>query len=633
MLSLKPMTRLTISPAEEVTGEYISITSSNDADTQIVRTGKPASNARQTGNGDALNAEDGNMIGDLYLEFNVDNSAMFNGQPTTSILLEIEYADQGTDSFTVEYDGMSGGPNEDGTFSESRPVYKTNTQQFKTVFLMLKDVSFADRNSGADFRISDQADGAEAIRSITITLLPMPNIINVDTCGADPSDMQPDSDAIQACINKAVNGDIVAFTSGENSNGYQGYLIDKTIFLNTVTARKYLTFTSTDPQNKALLKATADLKGFVVRIYQRDVQEPLGAIDFLTISNLHLDGNRDERVAFGRDGIANGKDDNWGSYLPGACTNPGDPWCLPGTIALDGGLIAADPVQDYTVKPDAWSIGLVAGNLHITNTEAGTALGMGGAANVLYNNVIETAGDHVHITNCARTDLDNEAIGGWSDGITFTGPEHLILGNTIENPSDVGIAFFGGRETIVRDNLITATTGNFGAFAGIGMHAYTFGNLAYGQVIGNTIINEGDPTCGGIHAGIDLGPHMWGKGCVPDARPSAVGRGGCDTDPQPPAGALCPAGARCQEWVSIPEGATYTFEDNSVTGAQINFLVEGLDLEGTLLKDGNTSTTPQLTDWNVSRTGCFGVYWKAEGFVAHDPSIEGWKDLRIHCER
>jgi len=55
--------------------------------------------------------------------------------------------------------------------------------------------------------------------------------INVDSCGANPWDLKSDSDAIQACIDSASNGDTVTFTSGVKSPGYHGYLINKTIFL------------------------------------------------------------------------------------------------------------------------------------------------------------------------------------------------------------------------------------------------------------------------------------------------------------------------------------------------------------------------------------------------------------------
>jgi hypothetical protein len=49
-------------------------------------------------------------------------------------------------------------------------------------------------------------------------------------------------------------------------------------------------------------------------------------------------------------------------------------------------------------------------------------------------------------------------------------------------------------------------------FAGIAVHAWIFRNVSGVQVIGNQMINEGDSSCGDIHSGINVGPHMWGGG-------------------------------------------------------------------------------------------------------------------------
>lgn len=95
-------------------------------------------------------------------------------------------------------------------------------------------------------------------------------------------------------------------------------------------------------------------------------------------------------------------------------------------------------------------------------------------------------------------------------------------------------------------------------------------------------------------------------------------------------------GQPCRVWGHIPEGATFTLADNTVTGAQVNFLVEGLDVLGELVVSGNVSNSPQLTDWaddqNCTWDGVMDS-WGAIDFVAHDPTIEGWTDQRIYCER
>jgi parallel beta-helix repeat protein len=267
--------------------------------------------------------------------------------------------------------------------------------------------------------------------------------------------------------------DVVKFTSGVGSAGYQGYLIDKTIFLVATAGKRDLTFTSTSPTNHALLKATASLKGFVVRLWARSRVFDPGDIDDITISHLNLDGNRSARVCYGPDGVGNGISDNWGSWLT-ECTIPNDPWCSPGGLGMDGGMDWSN--QNYAAHLGDWSTGLIVDDLRISNTECGTALAMGAAASTIKNTTIDTAGDHVHAPGCARTDND-EANGAWSDGITFTGPNHAITGNTIINPSDVGIVFFGGRNTVISSNTIQTTSGNYGAFAGIAIHAWIFGDV------------------------------------------------------------------------------------------------------------------------------------------------------------
>ncbi len=623
--ALPAMTVLSIFPGQEETGQHISLVSGGDVDTEGV------SGARRTGNGQALHAADGNTVDDYYMQFDVDDAVFLAGWPTPSVKIDIEYLDEGTDLFTLQYDAASGGPYGDGAFRESHPVVKTGSGEYRTASLVLKDIHFANRDNGADFRISDGGDGPETIRRVKVTLLPVPTVINVDECGADPFDDGPDSVAIQACIDRARDGDTVTFSSGEQTPLYQGYIIDKTIFLEAVGARRYLTFTSADPSNPALLRASAGLKGFVVRLFARSRIGNAGEIDFITLSHLHLDGNRAERTCLGPDGVYDGVSDSWGSYLP-ECTQGGDPWCAPGTLGMDGALDWTVASQNYSLHPEQWSTGLLVEDLHITNTECGTAFGMGGAGNVIVDNIIETAGDHVHAAGCTQTD-DAEGIGDWSDGITFVGPGHLILNNTVVDPSDVGIVFFGGGGTVIRGNTIRITAGNHGAFAAIAIHPWSLGDVSFGQVTGNTVTSDGDGTCGNLHAGINVGPHMWGGACLNNVVTPAIGKASCSLEPVQPDGTLCPSSGPCQLWASVAENATYLLTDNNVTGAHINYLVEGLDQVGTLIDTGNVSNAPRRSDWGAARTGCNGAFWGATDFVAHHPALPGWSDIRVHCER
>jgi hypothetical protein len=624
-LDLPVMSVLSILPGQEVEGNYIRLMSGGDVDTEVT------DGSRRTGGGETLPAEDGNTVPDTYMQFDIDDLAFFGGQPTTSVRVDIEYLDEGTDTFTLQYDAVSGGPYGNGTFVESRPEVKRNSGEYRTATFILKDVHFSNRDNGSDIRLSDMTDGVETIRRVAITLLPIPVVINVDECGADPFDEIPDSRAIQECLNKAKSGDIVTFTSGENTPGYQGYLIDRTIFLVISNPQPYLTFTSTDPANPALLKATSDLKGFVMKLFPRSLGVDPAKIDYLTLSYLHLDGNREERECFGEDGIANGLDDNWGSSLT-ECSEAWDPWCNPGGLDLPGAEDWEDETQAYEAHPDRWTTGLLVEGMHITNIECGTAFGMGGAGAVLIGNVIEDAGDHVHAAGCAQID-DEEGVGDWSDGITFDGPAHLVLQNTVVNPTDIGIVFFGGRLTVIRGNTVHVTGGNHGAFGGIAVHPWGLGDVSFGQVANNIVISEGDETCGGIHAGINLGGHMWGGACWNNAVTPVVGLPGCMSEPSPPRGALCPDTGQCQLWASIAEDATYLLAGNSVRGAHIGYLVEGLDIVGELIEHDNVSETPRRSDWDAARNGCGGIVWGPLDKVAHHPSLPGWTDKRVHCER
>jgi hypothetical protein len=620
------------------TDDGLSLDTGGDVDTEVVSVGSPPEWALLSGNGTAVSSSDGNDVEDYYVQFRIDDGFIYRGSPTSRVLIEIEYLDEGTDTFSIQYDAISGGGEGDGRFKNTGVVVKTDSGEFRTAIFPLCDAYFGNRDNGADFRIADSADGAEIIRRVVVRLVsdsPGPVTIHVDSCGANPFDDQLDSEAIQTCIDRACSGDTVLFTSGVNSPGYQGYVIDRTVFLVRTAAKSGLTFSSTDPENHALLRATPDLLGFVVRLFARSGIGDAGNIDDITFSHIDLDGNRAERKCYGYDQVGNGIDDNWGSWVP-ECDVLDDPWCSPGTLAMAGHVDDRDPEQDYEANPERWSTGLVVRDVTAANTECGTALAFRGAASVIDSVVIDTAGDHVHGQGCVPTDPD-EALAAWSDGITFSGPSILITNSLIMDASDIGIVTFGGRDTIIANNTIRARPGNNGMFAGIAVHPYEYGLISGFQVVGNQVINEGDTTCGGIHAGIDIGTHMWGAGCTNYANPNAVGDpGSCSSLSPPPGWMLCVVGQTCRVWGYIPAGETFTLVDNTVTGAQVNFLVEGLDVQGELVVSGNVSESPRMTDWFGSRDCTWdGITysWGALDFVAHDPTIEGWLDQRIYCER
>jgi hypothetical protein len=102
-------------------------------------------------------------------------------------------------------------------------------------------------------------------------------------------------------------------------------------------------------------------------------------------------------------------------------------------------------------------------------------------------------------------------------------------------------------------------------------------------------------------------------------------------------GKMCIMDNPCQQWAYVAEGTTFILQDNFVKGAQINFLVEGLDLMGEFIDINNISEAPRRTDWVSSQYGCqrYGStdYWNTLDFVAHHPTLDGWTDQRVHCER
>ena len=161
-------------------------------DTQAVTLGTPAVTARKTGNGTVVAAPDGNTVPDSFMQFRADDSVIFNGAPTTRVRINVEYYDNGTDTFLIEYDGVSGGPFGNGMFLSTGIVKKTNTRQWRTASFLVCNAYFGNRDNGADFRLGDNGDGAEIIRSVVVGLEPSgAATLNVDSWGANPWDALP----------------------------------------------------------------------------------------------------------------------------------------------------------------------------------------------------------------------------------------------------------------------------------------------------------------------------------------------------------------------------------------------------------------------------------------------------------
>lgn len=607
----------------------IALDASGDVDTVIQTVENPAIQVWVSGNMKALPSVDSNTIPDSYLQFKVDDEQFMDAKPTSHVRLEVDYLDIGTDAFRIEYDGLA------GTFAGGGAVSKVGSGALKTAVFNLCDAKFANRDNGGDFRISDQGDGAEYVAAVRLIGLPAAggSTFQVDAAGANPFDEQPDSDAIQSVLDDTCSGDTVVFTSGVKNPNYRGYMIDKTLFLTGTAAKHDLRFTASDTSDHALLKATGDLKGFVARLYARSRFNNAGDMDNIDFGYIDVDGSRDVRKASGGDGKGDGHDDNWGSWLAGECGTADDPWCTPGNIGFEGGTGDwAVPGKNPPWDERSMSTGIHVHDLIDRHAEAGTALSFFVANSTLENVTVDTAGDHVHEAGCKLTDDDGDQ-GGWSDGITAFGPGLSILNNTVINPSDVGIVYFGSPDTTISGNTIQVTAGNYGAFAGIAIHPWLVGDISNLDLTGNTVQSEGDSKCGGLHAGINVGPHMWGGGQFTPPSSASMGNRRLSGEPVKADVAPCVAGLACQLWAYIPAGAKATMRDNRVTGAQINYLIEGLADLGQFTEGNNVSSLPRLSDWHAARYGCDGLTWGAMDKVAHDPTWSGYVTMRVHCER
>jgi len=204
--------------------------------------------------------------------------------------------------------------------------------------------------------------------------------------------------------------------------------------------------------------------------------------------------------------------------------------------------------------------------------------------------------------------------------------------------SDIGIVSFGGRDILIANNTILARPGNHGMFAGIAMHPNTLGLISGLEVSGNQVINEADPYCGGIHMGINLGVHTWSNGCIGSPVPASYGTAeDCSVLAPAPEGALCATDTYCRTWGHVARGDQVTLADNVVQGAQVSFMISGLDVLGELDIFGNQSIAPHLVDWEFD-TNCvwepgFSDSWGILDFAAFNPSLAGWEEQRIYCAR
>jgi predicted amidohydrolase YtcJ len=187
------------------TSNGLTLDAGGDADVELVTVG--SDQAFRTGNGQVVPAPDNNSDPDWYLELGVDDDLIYAGSPTTHVQIAVEYLDEGTDRFNIQYDALSGGDDGSGRFKESDLIVtKTDTGEFKTVVFTFDDANFANRINNTDFRIADRADGPETIRRVTLTLIP------TDAEGVQASAEPPSGDQASVIFH---NGVILTMENGE----------------------------------------------------------------------------------------------------------------------------------------------------------------------------------------------------------------------------------------------------------------------------------------------------------------------------------------------------------------------------------------------------------------------------------
>jgi serine/threonine protein kinase len=143
-----------------------------DYDVEEITVGEGQEIAWRTGNGRILPSDNNNQWEDYYMEFIIDFDPLYAIPLGRLVRIEVEYLDEGTDNFRIQYDSHSGGPYGTGIFQDTDFIKKTDSGIFKTAVFELYDAYFAHRNNDSDFRIDDAGDGAETIRRVRVMLFP-----------------------------------------------------------------------------------------------------------------------------------------------------------------------------------------------------------------------------------------------------------------------------------------------------------------------------------------------------------------------------------------------------------------------------------------------------------------------------
>lgn len=124
----------------------------------------------RTGNGNPLPGD--NDIPDNYLYFQIDDNVMSQLPEGSQVYIDVELLNQDRDTLYIQYDAHDPEDSGNGFFKETQAVAKSDTGEFTVIRFELTNAFFGNRTHGSDFRINDNSDGAEVVRSVKVIYSP-----------------------------------------------------------------------------------------------------------------------------------------------------------------------------------------------------------------------------------------------------------------------------------------------------------------------------------------------------------------------------------------------------------------------------------------------------------------------------
>jgi serine/threonine protein kinase/tetratricopeptide (TPR) repeat protein len=122
----------------------------------------------RTGSGRTVSSKDGNDSPDSYIYFQIDDAVLNQLPAGAEVYIDVELLNNGSDTLYIQYDAHDPGDSGDERFKETQAIAKTNSGEFTIIRFVLTNAFFGNRTNGNDFRINDNGDGPEVIRSVKV---------------------------------------------------------------------------------------------------------------------------------------------------------------------------------------------------------------------------------------------------------------------------------------------------------------------------------------------------------------------------------------------------------------------------------------------------------------------------------